>query len=90
MAQFHVAEGTYSAEAYDVTKMLLAGIAAGNVTPTALNTYLKGASYDGITKTLKFQPDGDLAGGGTVYAYEVQNGKLVELGAVSDVVGSAA
>ncbi|MCU4183671.1 branched-chain amino acid ABC transporter substrate-binding protein [Acidiferrimicrobium sp. IK] len=69
----------YSGEGYDVTNFLLAAIKAGNTTPSAINNYLKTNSWTGITKTLKFQSDGDLVGG-TVYVYQVKNGKITQIG----------
>ena len=69
----------YSGEGYDATNFLLAAIKAGNTTPAAINNYLKTNSWTGVTKTLKFEPDGNVVGG-TVYIYQVKNGKIVQIG----------
>ena len=76
---FHTAPAIYSAEAYDATNFLLAAIKSGATTPTAINSYLASNSYQGVTKTLKFLPDGNVSGG-TVYMYKVQGGKIVQIG----------
>ncbi len=82
-AAYQAAYGTgpqiYSAEAYDATNFVLAGIKAGHTTPGAINTYLGTSSFVGITKTLKFQADGNISGG-TIYVYQVKNGKITQIG----------
>jgi len=76
-AAFGVDTGLYSAEAFDSTNAVLTGIAAGNTTRKAINTYLSTRlAYTGLTKTLRFGPTGELAGKVTVYAYKVQNGVI--------------
>ena len=72
----------YSAEAYDATNFVLAAIRAGNTTPTAINSYLAGNSWKGITKTVKFLPNGNVSGG-TIYVYKVESGKIVQIGTTS-------
>jgi len=72
----------YSAEAYDATNFVLAAIKSGATTATAINNYLATSSWQGITKTLKFLPDGNVAGG-TIYVYKVEGGKLVQIGTTS-------
>jgi branched-chain amino acid transport system substrate-binding protein len=57
-AKFGEDPGTYAAEAYDAANLLLAGIAAGNQDRASLLEYVNGANYEGITKTIKFTPDG--------------------------------
>jgi branched-chain amino acid transport system substrate-binding protein len=76
-SMFGVAPAIYSAEAYDATNFVLAAIKAGNTTPTAINDYLSSNSFEGVTKTIKFLPDGNVTGG-TIYMYKVENGKIVE------------
>ena len=68
---FGMTDGVYSAEAYDAANFFLAGIKAGKVDRKSLLAYVKGGSYKGITKTLKFAANGEL-GGGAIYAYTVQ------------------
>lgn len=68
---FGQADGVYSAEAYDAANFFLAGIKAGKVTRAALQKFVSTTSFAGVTKTLKFGADGELAGG-AIYAYTVQ------------------
>jgi branched-chain amino acid transport system substrate-binding protein len=74
---FGVAPAIYSAEAYDATNFVLAAIKAGNTTPTAINDYLSSNSFQGVTKTINFLPDGNVSVG-TIYMYKVENGKIVQ------------
>jgi branched-chain amino acid transport system substrate-binding protein len=81
-AMFNTDPAIYSAEAYDATNFVLAAIKAGSTTPSAINSYLGSNSWTGITKTLKFLPDGNISGG-TVYMYEVKSGKIAQIGTTS-------
>ena len=74
-------EGTYSAEAYDATNFILAAIAKGNITRETINTYVSTQSWEGLTKTLKFDAKGEVANV-TVYAFKVTGGKIVPVGAI--------
>ena len=49
------------------------------VTRAGLVTALHSISYKGITKTVKFQSDGNISGN-AIYVNEVKAGKLVQLG----------
>ncbi|MFB8001639.1 bifunctional serine/threonine-protein kinase/ABC transporter substrate-binding protein [Nocardia sp. NPDC056000] len=53
--------GTYSAEAYDLTAIVLHGIASGHVTHPDLLTYLTAYSGEGIAQTYGWTPTGDPA-----------------------------
>lgn len=70
-AAFGQADGVYSAEAYDAANFFLSGIKTGKLDRKSLLAYVKATSFKGITKTLKFGPTGELAGG-AIYAYTVQ------------------
>jgi branched-chain amino acid transport system substrate-binding protein len=76
---FNTAPQIYSAEAFDATNFVLAAIRSGSKTPSAINAYLTTRTWPGVTKTIKFLPDGNISGG-TIYLYEVENGKLVQIG----------
>jgi branched-chain amino acid transport system substrate-binding protein len=78
-AAYGTAPAIYSGEAYDATNFVLAAIKSGATTPAAINTYLGANSYVGITKTVKFQADGNVSGG-TIYMYQVKGGKIVQIG----------
>jgi branched-chain amino acid transport system substrate-binding protein len=83
------APGTYSGEAYDATNTIIDVMKSlgKNMTRAGVVSGLHGVSYQGLTKTVKFQPDGDIAGN-AVYIYKVEGSNLVQLGTVSQLVGS--
>lgn len=78
-AEFNQDAGTYSSEAYDAANILMNGILDGNTTRAKLLEYVEGlTSYDGISKTIEFQDNGNLKAT-TVYFFEVKNGKFTSL-----------
>jgi branched-chain amino acid transport system substrate-binding protein len=81
-AQFGTAPPVYSGEAYDATNFVLAAIKSGATIPSAINDYLANNSYTGVTKTIKFLPNGNVSGG-TIYVYKVENGRIVQIGTTS-------
>lgn len=74
-------EGTYSAEAYDATNFFLDAIAKGNTDRAKINDYISKNSWEGLTKTLKFDAKGEVSGV-TVYAFVVKGGKIEPVGAI--------
>lgn len=77
--EFGTDAGTYSSEAYDAANILMNGIAAGNTTRAKLLEYVEGlSSYEGISKTVEFQDNGNLKAT-TVYFFEVKSGKFTPL-----------
>ena len=81
-SMFGTPPAIYSAEAYDATNFVLAAIKAGFTTPSSINNYLDSNSWQGITKTIKFLPNGNISGG-TIYVYKVESGKIVQIGTTS-------
>lgn len=81
-AAFGADPAIYSAEAYDATNFVLAAIKSGATTGPAINNYLASGSWTGVTKTIKFLPNGNIAGG-TIYVYQVKNGNIVQIGTTS-------
>ena len=73
--------GTYSAEAYDSANFFLAGIASGAQDRDSLNTYVSTESFAGITKTLKFDEQGEVSDV-AIYASTVKDGKIVSVGLI--------
>jgi branched-chain amino acid transport system substrate-binding protein len=80
--KFNVAPGIYAAEGFDSANMLLQAIEAGNVDRAQINEFLDTATYQGITKTIEFEENGEISGG-TIYMYEIQGGEIVGLGPVA-------
>jgi branched-chain amino acid transport system substrate-binding protein len=72
------APGTYSPEAYDVAKVYLKGIDAGNTTRAKMLNYVEKdlGSYDGISKTIEFQDNGNIKTP-NLFVFEVKGGKIV-------------
>ena len=77
--------GTYSAEGYDATKILVKGIEDGNTTRAKLLDYIeKLGPYDGLYRSIEFEDNGNVKAG-KVWVYKVQGGKLVELGTTEEL-----
>lgn len=68
--------GTYSAEGYDSATILLNGIAEGNDDRASLLDWVNNYDEPGLTKQLKFDDTGEVAEV-VIYAYKVDNGKIV-------------
>ena len=80
--------GTYSSEGYDSANILIQGILEGNDTREKLLAYVEGLdSYDGISKTIQFEENGNVKAG-DVFVYEVKGGKITELGKTSELASS--
>jgi branched-chain amino acid transport system substrate-binding protein len=79
--------GTYSGEAYDATntiisvmKSIAAASGASSITRAAVVAGLKTVTYTGLTKTIKFESNGDIAGTAE-YVYKVEpSGTITEVG----------
>lgn len=78
LAQFGSGPGPYAAEAYDATNAILQAIKSGDITPAAVNGFLASVDYTGITRTVRFVPDGDWVGS-TTYLYKVESGQRVQI-----------
>jgi len=85
IAKFPV--GTYSGEAFDATNTIIAELqilgktSKGVASITRVNVVngLHKIVYHGLTKTVSFAADGNIAGD-FIYVNEVENGQLVQLG----------
>ena len=83
-AAFNTDVGLYSVEAYDGANAELEAIKNGATTRKAINDYLNTkTNYQGLSKTLKFDDKGELAGAVTIYAYQVQSGVIKGLTTVA-------
>jgi branched-chain amino acid transport system substrate-binding protein len=78
-AKFGSLPATYTAEGYDAATAFIKAIQAGKTSPTDINDYLKTEDFQGVSKHIKWQPNGELAGG-SVYIHKVENGKIIALG----------
>lgn len=86
--EFNRAPGTYSAEAYDITNMVIEEIKkqGADVEREALRDALAKASYKGLTKTFSFGENGEFTGE-DVFVYQVKSDKIEYQGNVNDLVG---
>lgn len=85
MTKYNVAPGTYSPEAYDATNAIISvmkGI-GGTVTRAGVVAGLKSVNFQGITKPIKFESTGEVAGS-TIYVYQVTGAKIVLKGKTTD------
>jgi len=78
LAQFGSGPGPYAAEAYDATNAILQAVKLGDITPVAINGFLSSVDYTGITRTIRFVPDGDWVGS-TTYLFKVESGQAVQI-----------
>ncbi|CAL9388250.1 branched-chain amino acid ABC transporter substrate-binding protein [Streptomyces sp. enrichment culture] len=85
---FNRAPGTYSAESYDITNMIIEQIKAakGKVDREGLRDALKKATYKGLTKTFSFDENGEFKGT-DVYLYQVKDGKIAYQGNINQLAG---
>jgi branched-chain amino acid transport system substrate-binding protein len=87
-AKFGTPPSTYSPEAYDATNAMITAISAavkagnGSATRAAVETAVGALDYQGITTTVKFQPNGEVAQA-TINLYKVESGKIVLLGDIT-------
>lgn len=85
-AMFKADPGTYSPEAYDAANAVISAMKSvgKNLTRQKVADAVKRIDYEGITKQVKFQPNGEVQGN-TVFIYQVKGGKIVVLGTTADL-----
>ncbi|HUV57665.1 MAG TPA: branched-chain amino acid ABC transporter substrate-binding protein [Acidimicrobiales bacterium] len=80
LAHFSAANATYAPEAYDATNAIINAMKhMKKVTRVAIVNALHKLTYKGMTKVIKFQKNGNIAGS-AIYVNQVKNGKIVQLG----------
>lgn len=75
------APGVYTTESYDAANFFLAAIKAGNTTRESINTYVSTKTFKGLSKTVKFDKDGEVSGV-DVNGFTIKGGKIVLLGPI--------
>ena len=78
-AKFGADPAIYALEGYDAASTFLEAIKAGNTTPEAINTFLKTVDYQGLSKEIKFESNGEPTVK-EIDIYQVKGGKIVLLG----------
>jgi len=83
-AKFGAEQGTYSAEGYDAANIFVNAVKGGKTTSADINDYLKTVDYQGVSKPIKFTPNGEIEQS-AIYMFEVKGGKLTFLGDATKV-----
>ena len=73
--------GVYTVESFDAAGFILDAIKAGNTPRESINNYISTKSFKGVSKTLKFDKEGEVAGV-DVNAFTIKKGKIVLLGQI--------
>ena len=73
--------GVYTTESYDAANFFLDAIKAGNKDRASINKYISTKSHKGLSKTLKFDAQGEVSGV-DVNGFIIKNGKIVLLGPI--------
>jgi branched-chain amino acid transport system substrate-binding protein len=85
LAKFQKAYGKdptlYAPEAFDCAKVFLDGLAAKKFDRKSMATFVSAYNKKGVTKTIKFDAVGEVAGD-AVYAYVVKDGKIIGEGKI--------
>ena len=79
-AKFNTNPALYSGEAFDATNQFLAGIAAGKVARSDLNTYVSTTPYTGLLKTYSYGTNGELQGTPVILVHKVVSGQITLVG----------
>jgi branched-chain amino acid transport system substrate-binding protein len=82
-AKYNSDTAIYSAEGYDAATAYIAAIKAGNTTAEKINTFLSTIDIPGVSKQIKFGPDGEPAAK-DVYVYQVKGDTLPLLGKAAE------
>jgi branched-chain amino acid transport system substrate-binding protein len=78
-AKFNTPPAIYAAEGYDAATAFIEAIKAGKTTAEDINTFLSTVDVAGVTKQIKFGPNGEPAGG-DVFVYEFKGQAYTLLG----------
>jgi branched-chain amino acid transport system substrate-binding protein len=86
--KWSTAPSTYSPEAFDAANLFMDSIqkaaASGPVTRTSLLAAVNAADFQGVTATIKFQPNGEItAENQIVNLFQEKNGKIAGLGDIT-------
>jgi branched-chain amino acid transport system substrate-binding protein len=74
-AAFNTDPAIYSTEGYDAATLFIDAVKAGHTTTDAINTYVSGATLDGVSKKLAFKDNGE-PDVNAIFIYQVKDGAL--------------
>lgn len=83
LARYGEASVGFAMEYYDAASLLIAGIANGATTRSALDVWVDRADLTGITKTLAFDENGEIRGG-RISVMRVQSGSFRQLALITN------
>lgn len=86
-SKFNVDPGTYSPEAYDATNAIIKAMSTvqGDVTRDKVVDAVKQVDYQGLTKQVKFESNGEVTGN-TIFVYGVDGDKRVLKGTTATLL----
>ncbi len=80
---FSTEPGTYSPEGYDAATAFVKAVQGGKTDKAGLAEAVSASDFEGVSKTIKFEENGNIAGG-TILIYQVKDGKIVQIGTSED------
>jgi len=83
MSAFDVEPAIYATEGYDAATAFIKAVEAGNTTSADINEFLKTVDFEGVSKPIKFQENGEPEAN-EIFIYQVKDGKISLLGASSE------
>src|SRR5215203_2182421 len=86
-AKFNTAPAIYSAEGYDAATAFIEAIKTGNTDTEKINTFLSTIDVPGVTKQIKFGPNGEPSGG-DVFVYQFKGSSYSLLGKATEATVS--
>jgi len=86
-AKFSIPPAIYAAEGYDSATAFIEAIKAGNTDPEKINTALSTLDVVGVTKQIKFGPNGEPAGG-DIFVYQFKGQAYSLLGRAAEATVS--
>ncbi|MCW2632474.1 MAG: livK [Pseudonocardia sp.] len=76
---FNTDPAIYAVEGYDSATAFINAVKAGNTTSDAINNYLATINFVGLSKPIKFKPNGEIEAN-QIFVYVVKAGKITLLG----------
>lgn len=85
-AKFNANPGTYSPESYDAANAIIEAMKGidGDITREKVVEAVRAIDYKGITKQIKFESNGEVAGK-VIFVYQVKGGKRAVIGTTTEL-----